>query len=378
MLPTSYRGAATIDGEGMPAELYLDADHIRLRLDDDQEVLRWPIRSVEVDSTRHGDYRLQMGQESFEFAPAVDDGLGDEIALRRRFADPEPPVTTIEHAPTNGSEPHTIADRIREAGLSTPRSHGFFEGLLDGRDFALRTALAVLGAIAVVAVAVAALLGAFDRMPPAPEVGAAATVPSEPAPTTVPVPTTQPPAPATTLPATTTTLTPPTVAPATVTTTPVTTPPATSVWEMTPEDLTVAWDRLVAPLGVPLSAAGLSSGTEDFGFDAGAYVRIEGTLGPEGLVERVVFLGDPSGSNIDDRRVLTALGLTVALVEPDLPPEGRRQLLAALGLDVENPVLAGLDDTLTYGGHDYALRWDDTAQKVRFQVVPSPPADGDS
>ena len=91
-----------------------------------------------------------------------------------------------------------------------------------------------------------------------------------------------------------------------------------------------------------------------------------------------MFLGDPSGSDIDDRRVLTALGLTVALVEPDLPPEGRRQLLAALGLDVENPVLAGLDDTLTYEGQDYALRWDDSLQKVRFEVVPSTPADGDS
>lgn len=377
MLPTSYRGAATIDGEGMPAELYLDADHIRLRLDSDQEILRWPIRAVEVDSTRSGDYRLQMGQESFEFAPAVDDGLGDEIALRRRFADPELPVITIEHAPTNGSEPHTIADRIREAGLSTPQRQGLFEGMLDGRDFGLRTALAVLGAIAVVAVAVAALSGAFDRTPAAPEVGAAATVPSEPAPTTVPVPTTQPPAPATTLPATTTSLTPPTVAPATVTTQ-VATPPATSVWEMTPEELTGAWDGLTAPLGVPLSATELSSGSEEFGFDAGAYVRIEGTLGPDGLVDRVVFLGDPSGSDIDDRRVLTALGLTVALVEPDLPPEGRRQLLAALGLDVENPVLAGLDDTLTYEGQDYALRWDDSLQRVRFEVVPSPPADGDS
>lgn len=377
MLPTSYRGAATIDGEGLPAELYLEGDHIRLRLDNDQEVLRWPIRAVEVDSTRNGDYRLQMGQESFEFAPAVDDGLGDEIALRRRFAGPEPPVFTIEHAPTNGSEPHTIADRIRQAGLSTPRRQGFFEGLLDGRDFGLRTALAVLGAVAVVAVAVAALSGAFDRTPAAPEVGAAATVPAEPAPSTIPVSTTQPPAPATTLPATTTTLTPPTVAPATVTTL-VTTPPPTSVWEVTPEDLTAAWDGLAAPLEVPLGVTGLSTGTDDFGFDAGAYVRIEGALGPDGLVDRVVFLGDPSGSDIDDRRVLTALGLTVALVEPDLPPEGRRQLLAALGLDVENPVLAGLDDTLTYEGQDYALRWDDSLQKVRFEVVPSTPADGDS
>lgn len=372
MLPTSYRGAATIDGEALAAELHLDAENITLRLEDEQEVLRWPITRTDVTAIRSGDYRLQMGEEAFEFTPVVDDGLGDEIALRRRFAQNEAtiPEAEVGEAP-QAAPPLTIADRVTEAGRTSARR----PGVLEGKDLGLRTALVVLGILALAVVSVAVWSGALQDRPDTVVVGADATSPTTAAPdttlaapTTVPAPTTAPPeAPATTLPpATTTTQTPPTVAPATVTTS-TTIPPPASVFEMTPEQLASAWDQFAVPLDPALGAADLATSDSTFSFAAGDYVDIQGSL-TDGRVSLIRLLGDPTGPDFEDRRVLTALGITVAVVEPTLPPEGRRDLLESLGLDIADPDVEGLDGSLPYRGKDWVLRWD--GEYVVFEIGP--------
>jgi hypothetical protein len=372
MLPTSYRGAATINGEALAAELHLDAENITLRLEDEQEVLRWPITRTDVTAIRSGDYRLRMGEEAFEFTPVVDDGLGDEIALRRRFAQNESaiPAVDVGEAP-QPAPPLTIADRVTEAGRTSARR----PGVLEGKDLGLRTALVVLGILALAVVSVAVWSGALQDRPATVVVGADATSPTTAAPnttvaapTTVPAPTTTAPeAPATTLPpATTTTLTPPTVAPATVTTS-TTIPPPTSVFEMTPEQLAAGWDRIALGIDRALGAGSVAVGESTFSFSAGDYVEIQGSLA-DGRVSLIRLLGDPSGPDFEDRRVLTALGITVALVEPTLPPEGRRELLENLGLDIENPIVSELDDSFSYSGKDWVLRWD--GEYVVFEVAP--------
>ncbi|HSJ34595.1 MAG TPA: hypothetical protein VLB85_06030, partial [Acidimicrobiia bacterium] len=344
MLPTSYRGAATIDGEAMAAELHLDAENITLRLENEQQVLRWPISQTDVSAIRNGDYRLRMGEETFEFTPVVDDGLGDEIALRRRFAQ-NGAATSLDDA--GGSLPApapSIADRVVEAGRTSARR----PGVLEGKDLGLRTALVVLGVLALAVVSVAVWSGALQNRPETVVVGADASAPTTQAapeatvapPTTVPATTVPPAAPATTLPpATTTTLTPPTVAPATVTTA-TTVPPPTSVFEMTPEQFAAEWDRVARPLDPALGAGQLEASDTGFSFDAGDYVEVQGGL-TDGRVRRIRILGDPSGPDFEDRRVLSALGITVAVVEPGLPASGRRDLLESLGLDVSNPVVEG-------------------------------------
>lgn len=370
MLPTSYRGAATIDGEALAAELHLDAENITLRLENDQQVLRWPITQTDVSAIRNGDYRLRMGEETFEFTPVVDDGLGDEIALRRRFAQ-NGAATSLDD--TGGSYPApapSIADRVVEAGRTSARR----PGVLEGKDLGLRTALVVLGVLALAVVSVAVWSGALQNRPETVVVGADASAPTTQAapeatvapPTTLPATTVPPAAPATTLPpATTTTLTPPTVAPATVTTS-TTVPPPTAVFEMTPEQFAAEWDRVARPLDSVLGAGPLEASDTAFSFDAGDYVEVQGGL-TDGRVSRIRILGDPSGPDFEDRRVLSALGITVAVVEPGLPASGRRDLLDSLGLDVSNPVVEG-DRTLSYGGKDWALRWD--GEFVIFEVAP--------
>jgi hypothetical protein len=339
-------------------------------------VLRWPITQTDVTAIRSGDYRLRMGEEAFEFTPVVDDGLGDEIALRRRFAQNGStiPPTEAGDAPPP-APPHTIADRVAEAGRTSARR----PGVLEGKDLGLRTALVVLGVLALAVVSVAVWSGALQDRPATVVVGADATSPTTAAPettvaapttipTTVPTPTTAPPeAPATTLPpATTSTLTPPTVAPATVTTS-TTIPPPASVFEMTPEQLTEAWNQVSLPLDPALGAADLATSDFTFSFTAGDYVEIQGSL-IDGRVSLIRLLGDPTGPDFEDRRVLSALGITVAVVEPTLPPEGRRDLLEALGLDIADPDVEGLDGSLSYRDKDWALRWD--GEYVVFEVAP--------
>lgn len=372
MLPTSYRGAATIDGEAMAAELHLDAENITLRLENEQQVLRWPITQTDVSAIRNGDYRLRMGEETFEFTPVVDDGLGDEIALRRRFAQNGSAPSLDDAGGTHQATPAaSIADRVVEAGRTSARR----PGVLEGKDLGLRTALVVLGVLALAVVSVAVWSGALQNRPATVVVGADATAPTTQAapeatvapPTTLPAATTVPPAaPATTLPATTTTLTPPTVAPATVTTA-TTVPPPTSVFEMTPDQFAADWDRVARPLDPALGAGQLDTTDSAFSFGAGDYVEVQGAL-TDGRVSRIRVLGDPSGPDFEDRRVLTALGITVAVVEPGLPANGRRDLLESLGLDVSNPVVEGLDRSFAYGGKDWALRWD--GEFVILEVAP--------
>lgn len=383
MLPTSYSGDATIDGEPVEAELNLDADDLRLTIGDD-EVLRWPLTSFEIELKKEGNYQLQRGDERFLFTPAVDDGLGEELALRRRFSG-EPA--------TEESGNGTIADRVREAGRGShrrARAMGPIElaSWRIGRDLSLGAAVLILGVLTVIVLGVALISGAFTSDPGTVEAGddgGALTVPtaqeSSPPPSTAPAtapPTTAPAAPPTTGP-------PPTVAESTVTTAPpssIVGPGDLPAFAMTSEQVVERWDALARPLSGSLTARDVELDDDSFEFVVGPFISVRGEAGSDGLVDRFVFTGDPSGTREDDRDVLSALGLSVAIVEPSLPPQGRRELISSLGLDLENPILGELDGTLDYLENTYHLRWDDESQLLVFEVYPvgqaSVPEDGEA
>lgn len=374
MLPTTYRGDANVDGERIPAVLRLGEDTVSLLVGDETEVLNWPITSLEVIPSKKGGYELRRGAESFQFAPEIDDGLGDEISLRRRFSSSEPPaVPPTEPLPT-------IADRVAAAGTGTHRPKTRRDrqpALLEGKDLGIRSAVVILAVLAGIVTTVAVVSGSMEGQPTTVVVGADAPLPTATAPAEEPSPVTSVPPtsavaeePESTAPTTVA----PTVAPATVTTQPPATtaiPAGGSVFEMTPDEMISRWNALAGAISTDIAATSLSSGDGAFGFEVGNFVTVEGVTRPDGTVRRLVFFGDPSGTVEDDRRVLSALGISVALVEPDLPPEGRRELLKALGLDVDNPVLEGLDGALEYRDNAYALRWDPELGRIVFDVTPA-------
>jgi hypothetical protein len=373
MLPTSYRGAATINGEALAAELHLDAENITLRLEDEQEVLRWPITRTDVTAIRSGDYRLRMGEEAFEFTPVVDDGLGDEIALRRRFAQNESaiPAVDVGEAP-QPAPPLTIADRVTEAGRTSARR----PGVLEGKDLGLRTALVVLGILALAVVSVAVWSGALQDRPATVVVGADATSPTTAAPdttvaapTTVPAPTTTAPeAPATTLPpATTTTLTPPTVAPATVTTS-TTIPPPTSVFEMTPEQLTAGWDRIALGIDRALGAGSVATSANPLFRSAPVTTSRSRARSP--------MVGSVSSDSSEIPAVPTSKTAGFSPPSASLwrwsnPPFLPRDAVSSSKTwDSTSRILivSELDDSFSYSGKDWVLRWD--GEYVVFEVAP--------
>lgn len=389
MLPTTYRGDAIIDGERVSGVLHLNSDSVRLALDNNQEILRWPIGSLDVDTTGKGAYELRHGPESFTFEPAVDDGLEDEISLRRRFftppveyATPQPPAPSADPVVSEPPSPvppaESIAERVAAAGR-----HANGDSLLMGGGDRFRRYL-LIGSLSLtlgIVIAIAATVLTSDNPttvaaedPPATTVSPT-TTPAPPS-TADPVPTTTPPAVAgatvTTTPPTTT---PPTTTPPTTTTTPL--PPAGSVFEIGPSALAERWDIAVGSHSSSLVSGSLQENEEEFAFDAGPFVRLQGST-QDGTVSRIAFVGDPSGTVEDDREVLTGLGMALSLVEPRLPPEGRRELLLALGLDIEDPDLGGLDNSLDYRGHTYWLRWDNDMERLVLDVRPNgDPTGGD-
>lgn len=371
MLPTTYRGSATVAGEQLDAVLRLDEGHLRLATGHNAELLSWPIVDLSVETTDDGNYLVQAGDESFIFSPEVDDGLGHEIALRARFANPGP-----------GAEPEaasmTVADRARVNGHLRRRP-----GVLSGADLGIRTAIVVMAVLALVVVAVAVFSGRLDPGPEIVAVGDSpapvatmpftddgATPPSLDRVTTVPsVPD---PVPTTTAPETAPVTVPTTMAdPTTTTTTSGPAPPvAAGMFELTPAETVEQWDAVATELGTGLVATAVSIEEGTFSFSVGEVVVIQGTAEPAGRVTSIEFLGDPGGSVADDRAVLTALGLTVALIEPSFPPQWRRDLLEEMGLDVDQPELAGLDGSLTHEGIAYALRWDGELERLVFGASP--------
>ncbi|HEX2153947.1 MAG TPA: hypothetical protein VHL52_08210 [Acidimicrobiia bacterium] len=89
------------------------------------------------------------------------------------------------------------------------------------------------------------------------------------------------------------------------------------------------------------------------------------TYGEDGIL---VLNMVPQGTN-QDRDILVAMGMAVAWADPGLSPEGRKQLLGALGIDVDDPRLNDLGGQLDRNGVVYRVSVTDDI--IRFEVAPS-------
>lgn len=140
---------------------------------------------------------------------------------------------------------------------------------------------------------------------------------------------------------------------------------------MTGEEFIASWRDRMLGLTPNLVPAEVGVGDAGFGFTSGPFTRVDGSTDEAGIVRRIVLRGDPSGTVRDDRHILTAIGVMIALTEPDLPPEGRRELIEALGLDIGNPNVAELDGALVYRDNQYRLFWDSSERRIVFDIQPA-------
>ena len=155
-----------------------------------------------------------------------------------------------------------------------------------------------------------------------------------------------------------------TAPPPTVTTT--LPPPMSTLFETDAAVLTERWNTLAETSEAPLLLP--SELPTPFFLILAPNITLEGVLDP--AAGNVTLRGTPTGTPEGDGPIITALGLLIATADPTLDGGDRRALLMQLGLDVNDPELAGLDSSLTYNSLLYRLVYDQASNTLSLIVTP--------
>lgn len=98
------------------------------------------------------------------------------------------------------------------------------------------------------------------------------------------------------------------------------------------------------------------------------YLAMNGIVAPDGTLDQFTLEIDPTGPAEYDRIGIQALGVAIAIVDPERSPEGRASLLGELGLNVRQPLLEGIDGTAEAAGIAYTLFYDASASLLTMTV----------
>jgi hypothetical protein len=140
-----------------------------------------------------------------------------------------------------------------------------------------------------------------------------------------------------------------------------------TAFALTAPEFVKRWNETAAAINTQLALPSLLPG--EFEFQLTPYVAVAGTVGAAGSVDTVTMTIDPTGPSEADAVGLQAMGMMIAVADPNLDGPGRRDLLASMGLDVSKPVLIGLDSATARGGVGYRLFYDDAAQRLFFTAA---------
>lgn len=101
------------------------------------------------------------------------------------------------------------------------------------------------------------------------------------------------------------------------------------------------------------------------------FMTLEGVLDPN--AGYLTLRSTPTATPEGDGAILSSLGMMVAMSDPSLEPVDRRLLLEALGLDVRDPDLSGIDASLNYNGLNYRLTYFQDQNVLEFAITPEVP-----
>ena len=139
-------------------------------------------------------------------------------------------------------------------------------------------------------------------------------------------------------------------------TVPSTVTPPPGVFDQTLEEFTTEWNLAASAFGVPVQIRGaLAAG--QFESQLTGHLTLQGRTDADGTVGSIVLIVDPSGDSEDDERALSALGVAIAVANPELDSDERGDVLESLGLSVRDPELEGLDGDLQVGSNLYTLAY---------------------
>lgn len=159
-----------------------------------------------------------------------------------------------------------------------------------------------------------------------------------------------------------------TTVPVSTTTTATTAPVFATVFDLTPPALAEAWNLTAARLNVALPVRG-RLGPGSFESVLAPTLTLQGTVDQAGTLSRVVLAGDPSGDTASDEAIIAAWGVAIAVAEPELAAEGRRNILTALGFDLATRDLSNLDGEIERSGIRYSLRYLPEFSSVLFTIA---------
>ncbi|CAN5262426.1 hypothetical protein BH18ACT5_BH18ACT5_14670 [soil metagenome] len=143
-------------------------------------------------------------------------------------------------------------------------------------------------------------------------------------------------------------------------------PPMTTLFDTDLATLIERWNGLAETSEIPLQLP--PDLVSPFFLLIASNVTMEGVIDP--VAGNVTLTGTPTGTPEGDGPIITALGLLIATADPTLNGGDRRALLTQLGLDVNNPDLAGINGSLTYNGLAYRLVYDQGANSLSMIVTP--------
>ncbi|MDP3984463.1 MAG: hypothetical protein Q8Q52_05575 [Acidimicrobiia bacterium] len=119
--------------------------------------------------------------------------------------------------------------------------------------------------------------------------------------------------------------------------------------------LSMRWNEVSADLGLDLFILGVPTGNR-MEVDLGAGITLYATEDPATDRVRTLMVAAGPGEAEQAEAVLAAWGSLIALVNPDLSPQERRDVLDRLGVDVERPLQLGLMTETEQDGVRYWLR----------------------
>ena len=306
-----FTGTLTLDdGARVPIDLGLDDENLTLRTEG-QVIGVWPLKYCRVSRSGSGAVILSLDGEKAVFEPADSTRFSTAAAQRFRASPLADRIGVIRG----------IVEDEQRAGRDAPGSYGPVR-LLSPRHWAIAGAVTI-------GVVLVGLVAAFW---PEPEDS-------------------------TDLESTT----------LTVAATPAA-PPA--LFDQTLDQFTAEWNLTASAFGVPLQIRGpLMAG--QFESQINEHLVLQGRTDADGTVASIVLVIDPSGDTEDDQRALSALGVAIAVANPELGRDERGEVLESMGLSVRSPDLEGLDGEALVGGNLYTLAYFTEFSALLLSITPA-------
>lgn len=308
----NFSGTLTLDdGARVPVDLGLDGENLTLWTDG-REIGSWPLKYCRVSPGGRGAMMLSLDGEKAVFEPEDFPRFSTVAAQRFRASSLADRINVIRDVPS--------------AERDVPSDVGRHQSVEPGRRLVPRLGLIVIAGVA---------LGLF---------GAAAIAvwvsddSSEFAGTTITIPTT--------------------VAP----------PPP--FFDQTLAEFATEWNLTAAAFGVPVQIRGVLVPGQ-FESQLTRSLTLQGRTDSDGTIASLVLVIDPSGDTEEDEIALSALGVAIAVANPQLESDERGDVLAALGLSVRNPNLEGLEGEVDVGGSTYSMTYVSSFNALLFTITPA-------